>query len=268
MKRIEPQRSKQVCRICGGAISVHQEVRGGICDDRRCRLALVELPRRHALEHRAKVARSLGLPTADELPLAVVPCYEPRVANLPEMRRRRFRDHLNEQISLAVASSSKVPASRTSDEPTSHEYRDTLHPTPVHSALLAQACGTCAGHCCSQGGDRAWLDTSAIQRYREGQDGIRPREILEAYLARLPQKSCRGSCVYHTATGCALPRPMRAGICNTFYCSGLQELLERLSEPGCSRALVVAMNGDTVVRSTMVAAGGKVSAGKKRKGGR
>ena len=245
--------SKQRCAVCHGPITVHQEVRGGICDDPRCRLALIDRPRQRALEHRAKVARSLGLSTVDELPLAIVPCYDPRVANLPEKRRRRFRDHLNAQISRVPSSS--VSVSRASDESASREYPATLHPTPAQSALLAQACGTCAGYCCSQGGNRAWLDGSAIRSYLDDHCGVRPRDVLETYLARLPQKSCRGSCVYHTSGGCALPHSMRASICNNYYCSDLRDLLARLSEPGFSRALVVAMSGK-VVRSTVVAAGG------------
>jgi hypothetical protein len=237
------------CLICRGPITVHQEVRGGACNDPRCRQALIHLPRQRAQEHRAKVADSLMLAAPDDLPLATVPSYDRSIANLPEKRRRRFRDHLNRQIGLAV----KRPFHPLDDSDDSG-YPAEIHPTPAQQAALAKACGTCRGYCCSQGGDRAWLDGPAIRSYMAAHSGARPRDILKAYLDRLPQKSCRGSCVYHTSSGCALPRSMRAAICNNHYCAGLRELQAQLAKSESSHALVVAMNRSSVVRSIVVAA--------------
>ena len=231
-------------------MTVHQQVSGEVCDDPRCRHSLIHLPGKRAAEHRARVAAFLELSSPEDLPLAAVPSYDRRIGNLPEKRRRWFRDHLNRQISLSVERSSEVV-----DDPHGSPDPPESQPTETQQAALTQACGTCRGYCCSLGGDRAWVDVAAMRSYLLNHPGIRPRALLEQYLDRLPQRTCRDSCVYHTFSGCVLPRSMRARICNTYYCTGLRELWTQLADPESLRALVIAMNGHRVVRSSVFVRG-------------
>jgi len=244
MTDITPHRSKTVCKICRGPLTVHQEVRGGVCDNPRCRNAMLHLGKRRAEEHRAKIANCQGLSHVDDLPLAVVPCYDPSIRNLPEKRRRLFRDHLTLQISRAVAVS---PGELTEDE-----YPVTLTPTPPEKAFLTEACRLCRGYCCTQGGTRAWMDAPTIMSHMANHPENRPRHVLEAYLDLLPKKSCQGSCVYHTEDGCTLPRSMRANICNRYYCRGQCELWDHFQGPDHSHALIIAMDRNVVIRSKVV----------------
>jgi hypothetical protein len=232
---------------CGGSITVHQEVRGCTCDAPNCRRYLIDLPRKRALARRAEVVVSMAIRSSEELPLVMVPAYDGQLYNLPARRRRRFRDHLNRQISLAFVGSS-VESQDTATELGSEQ----AEPTRAEHGSLGKACANCRGYCCTTGADHAWLDQSAISRYIASTPGIRPREVLEAYLSRLPHKSCQGSCVFHTANGCALPRSMRSDVCNNYYCGGLEDFWRLLGGSEATRALVVAMDGNSVARSGVV----------------
>ncbi len=55
-----------------------------------------------------------------------------------------------------------------------------------------------------------------------------------------------GSCILHGPAGCALPREMRADICNQFYCAGLKEFQKGLTQEGPIRVFLAAAEGDTV----------------------
>jgi DUF971 family protein len=46
--------------------------------------------------------------------------------------------------------------------------------------------------------------------------------LWREYLDRLADRTVGGSCINHTATGCSLPRQMRADTCNTYYCNSMR----------------------------------------------
>jgi hypothetical protein len=52
---------------------------------------------------------------------------------------------------------------------------------------------------------------------------------MSAYLSYLPEKTFKESCVYHTETGCSLPRDMRSHVCNDYLCDTLYELKDLFS---------------------------------------
>lgn len=248
------------CSVCGTGLTVHERVRGGICGSAECRrvlagrhaaqrsdVASTQL-REAALALRGSVAEALR-PRGDVL-LAIVPSYENRIVNLPERRRRRFRDHLTSCITEAMVSG--PPAKASGDGITAEHYGADLPD-------LAKACATCRGFCCRTGGDRAWIDANTVRRFMAGSPTLRPRDVLRVYLAHVPLRTFRYSCVYHGEQGCALPRVMRADICNTFECAGLQQLrrdltVERPRNPAA--LLVVAGRGGVVMRSMVHLTGG------------
>src|SRR5436190_577126 len=79
-------------------------------------------------------------------PPAVIPSYTAAVTNLPDGRRRAFRDELTRLISRATAGR---------DDPAVPAEPDVL--PPGAAAVLGRACALCHGDCCKQGGDHAYL---------------------------------------------------------------------------------------------------------------
>src|SRR5262249_14417493 len=115
-------------------------------------------------------------------------------------------------------------------------------PAPEVQAVLSRACAQCKGFCCRDGGNFAYLTVDTIRRYMEAHPGVRPREVLAAYLAHLGNKTFRGSCVYHGPDGCTLPRSMRGDTCNDFFCDGLRGFRHNLPGTGPARGFFVSTN--------------------------
>ena len=96
------------------------------------------------------------------------------------------------------------------------------------ASILGLSCGTCRGECCTAGGDHAFLRADSLARVRAQHPEANEDTLLARYAAYLPTRHYRGSCVYHTTAGCALPRTMRANICNRYLCGGLTQLKRAL----------------------------------------
>lgn len=106
----------------------------------------------------------------------------------------------------------------------------TASPTTA-SAMPAHLCGLCGGGCCTQGADHAYLSADTLRRVMAQQPGLSSEALVADYLARLPAASKDGSCINHTAHGCALPASLRSDICNNYACEALARLqhLQRTS---------------------------------------
>jgi hypothetical protein len=63
------------------------------------------------------------------------------------------------------------------------------------------------------------------------------RDLLRAYLDRVPAVSFESSCIFHGKSGCTLERSLRSELCSRYYCSGLDSLRHRQHLP--QRVLVV-----------------------------
>jgi hypothetical protein len=50
--------------------------------------------------------------------------------------------------------------------------------------------------------------------------------LIDAYLSHVPTRSYAASCIYHGASGCALPRALRSETCTSFLCDGLKAVSE------------------------------------------
>jgi hypothetical protein len=211
----------------------------------RCRAA-AETEARRLLGEPADAG---GDPDPSALPLAVITAWEPpRIANLPERRRRAFRDYLTDLLSQATAGSGgPPPAGEGADAPRGA--------APELQAVLGQVCAFCRGRCCQNGGDQAYLTADTLLRYLAANPGRRPRDVLADYLGRVGAKTYRGSCVYHGPRGCGLPPEMRSDTCNRFYCRGLERFRAAVGGAAPARAAVVA-HVDGVVRAVAVVGGG------------
>jgi len=183
-----------------------------------------------------------GLEKSDDASLLIVPGTDAMVGNLPEKRRAKFRDYLLETIAEAFSRRRASKASRP----------DRTKGNAGIAEMLAAACATCRGHCCRTGGEHAYLDAKTIRRVLAGTPSSTPSSLLETYLAALPAKSVRGSCVFHGSAGCTLPRRLRSHVCNDFFCGPVDRWLASPAASEAKPAVIVVVDGGRVTRSTYV----------------
>ena len=171
---------------------------------------------------------------ADSDPALLVPAYQGRLAPLPAARRRSFARHLSREISEAFAD--PIPAGPPPPPPLE----------PAASRLAADACACCRGHCCSRGGEHAYLDSDTIRRLRREEPGLGRAAILARYRAALGSEAYEESCVFHVAGGCRLDRRLRSDLCNSFLCNDLKAAVRPPLPEG--PVLLVAREGEEVRR--------------------
>lgn len=163
---------------------------------------------------------------ADQFIRLALPSGPARQRKLAQGRRHNYRDHLKDIIAQATLPSDDAPPA------------DTVA-TATGSTLPGQLCALCRGGCCTRGGDTAYLSADTVRRVMAQQPHWRPEEVMSAYLDRLAPKTQVGSCINHTAGGCALPREMRSDVCNRYLCDSQKELQGRLDEAPALRGVVV-----------------------------
>ena len=105
-------------------------------------------------------------------------------------------------------------------------------PTGPAEAGVRAACGHCGGSCCMAGGTHAFIDDRTLARVRAERPGIDARAMLAAYVSAVAPASYRGSCLFHGPAGCTLDRPLRAELCNAYYCNGLKDFLKAYPRHG------------------------------------
>lgn len=185
-------------------------------EDERLRAWIQAEAAENAAQWAAVEAASPGHPPDQFMRLAL-PSGPARQRTLGQRRRQRYRDHLQQIIAQAFLPGDEVPP------------QDTVAVDP-RSALPGQLCTLCRGGCCTRGGDTAYLSADTVRRFMAQQPHWQPEEVLSAYLDRLAPKTQAGSCINHTAGGCALPREMRSDVCNRYLCESQKALQERLDE--------------------------------------
>lgn len=154
-------------------------------------------------------------------------------------RVRRLRKHLVQSLR----------AMRTMKRPTESASPLRAEPEGFVGEVARTACNLCRGWCCKGGGDHGYLDERVMARVRQAQPELDARGVMRLYLDRLPAQSYAGSCVFHAETGCVLDRSLRSDVCNSYFCSGLGNLVK--SDAKLSGALVIATQ-DGVTRMSPV----------------
>lgn len=162
--------------------------------------------------------------------VVIVPRYQGRLTRLSRDRRATFLEHLRRIIWEAV------------EAPGDARRKQYLGgPNPAQADFAVWACTACGGDCCSKGGTHAYLDDETIKRVASERH-IRSRRTLSAlYEQHLPDESHAGSCVFHAAEGCTLPRELRSDLCNRFYCTPLRRLFQNHEDPHGTR--IIAQGG-------------------------
>ena len=192
------------------------------------------------------MAPALGVSDPTSLALAIVPNFHRPVIKTAPLRRAEFRAHLLRVVRQAFEE--KLDAAGVSA--LAEELSEAVATTPDFPEGHA-ACATCRGFCCRTGGTHAYLNATVIRSHLARHPGLRPAEIIRAFLKKLPAQTFDHSCVYHGRQGCTLPRDMRASLCNQFQCAGLKELHDTLATTGPRPVLIVTHDGEKIRRSTL-----------------
>lgn len=237
------------CVICARPLTLHEQYAGQVCSDWRCRERQLD----EALQvERASAAQDLGLDRAEAFPIVVVPWRANRVVELPAERRSELKEFLDNLLSLPADAVDEYSAP-SHPEVCAEQSASAGSPDPNGDALLAKVCAVCKGFCCFYGATRhAFLDGETMRQFRERHPGMPAEDVVAAYLRYLPEHHCESSCVYHTQTGCALPRTMRASICNTYECRGLKDARRGYAKTAVARACVVVRHDNRIISGAFV----------------
>ncbi len=197
---------------------------------------------------------------ARSIPVAVVPANTRETEPVPPTVRRAFLDRL--QLSLhriqdasvdgegsAVAVADLVPLHDAVSDATSAAASSRAE---AIASVLGRSCATCRGECCTAGGDHAFLREESLVRIRREHPALDDNALLAAYTSHIPIRHYRGSCLYHTTTGCALPRTLRSDLCNRYICGGLTQLTTALDATGGTTVFVGAADSVHLRRMALV----------------
>jgi hypothetical protein len=207
---------------------------------------------RRLYEHRYALTLGRREIEAHEVGIANPGSYAPIVllANqrriVPLSRRRRYRFavrlyHLLRSVDW-TASSEKLAELEAGPEKISQ------------AIVMAEACATCLGHCCTKGGTHAYLEVATIQRIIRRRSQASLRDVLAEYCRYLPHMSYEDSCVFHSAGGCTLPWELRSKTCHSYLCLGLGDIHHRMAEKGETRFFLAASDHQAVLRSKFLRA--------------
>lgn len=238
------------CPFCGEPLRLARAWSLGHCGAWKCRsahesaerdrYALAQQERRlaRATATRAAHARREGIATAEGHQVVVIPANTRPLTRLPRRRRYRFAKRL-----LRLVRETREEASDRDGHPPDED-------PAAQIPLLATACATCRGSCCEAGGSHAFLDKATIRRFLRSHPQADDRDVVAAFCRQLPDETYAGSCVFHSATGCGLPRTQRSATCRTSVCGGVSELKLRIELDGETKFFLAAIDGDEVLRST------------------
>lgn len=137
-----------------------------------------------------------------------LPGFVRRLRPVSRKRRNVLAAHLHKVLAdvLPPASKKRAPS----------------HTNPTSN--FSDACRACRGYCCRNGGDTAYLDEQAISLAWTRHPDLGRARLLSLYIEAIPHKAFENSCIFHAKDGCALPRTLRAPVCEAFLCDPLLKL--------------------------------------------
>ena len=141
-----------------------------------------------------------------------LPGFDRPLRAVGQKRRRIFAAFLEDLISEVAR-----PRSKTAEEPKRNP----------NATTFADACKACRGHCCSKGGNDAYLDENAIRQAWGRHPRLSKRALMQLYLDAIPEKAFAESCIFHAEHGCSLPRSLRAPLSEAYLCGPLARLMKR-----------------------------------------
>lgn len=161
--------------------------------------------------------------------VAAAPFVPARMQKQDSATIEAFATHLESlSVDLSAPGSEEASASQNEQPP----------------AALKALCAACQGNCCKRGAENnAYITEEKLGRLARQDDGFNKRELVELYLAHLPENHVMDSCFYHGASGCTLPRNMRSDVCNGYECRSGKTLLRQIRELPVENVLCVAGKG-------------------------
>lgn len=230
--------------------------------------------RNTALASQAEGLAAPHQPDGGLLPVIVLPANTRETTPLPDETREQFLLHLRLQLTRAFAVPLRDNALPMTEEDAAMRVEAGEHEGPSADSaestlgtVLGAACGTCRGECCTAGGTHAFLKAASLVRVRAhlavGEATPPSAQEIEArYIAALPVRHYRGSCVFHAIGGCTLPRTLRSNLCNRYLCGGLTQLTRAMTAQGVSSAFVAAADSVHLRRLALVSPDGARAIGR------
>lgn len=138
-----------------------------------------------------------------------LPGFDAALVDVPAVRREALAAHLRDVL---------ADVGRPEPEP---------EPAPQRApGWSADACATCRGHCCSNGADGAFLDMASLVFAWKRLADLSREQLVMRYMRAVPAQSFAGSCIFHSVSGCSLPRAMRPRICVDYLCLSLRSVVD------------------------------------------
>jgi hypothetical protein len=192
-------------------------------------------------------------------PVIIVPANTRACEPLPPPSRAVFLAGLSILLKSAYAAEDAADAEGDAVSLPLGETGITVAPADDVLSTLGHACATCRGQCCTAGGNHAFLRGENLTRLRNEHPDDTAESLLAQYAAHLPEQHYRDSCVYHTTSGCALPRTLRSDLCNRYLCGGLTQLKRTLAISGGATAYIGAADTGQLLRLAVVTPGSAVT---------
>ncbi len=213
--RAAPARAPATCRWCGRVLSALARVRGDVCDAMDCRRRDVDAQAatRRALDLgqvRAAVARAGDAPALAGAPVVWLRHHAADVAPPAPMAVDTLRAHLMALEADAV--------------PTSPPAADAAE-AAVGPEIAGHLCALCRGRCCRFGlPGKAFIEARQLREWLAPRPGANWVDAVEHYLGFIAPEHLDESCLFHSTTGCTLPRERRSDVCNQFACDTLEQV--------------------------------------------
>lgn len=123
----------------------------------------------------------------------------------------------------------------------------TPEPAGFSAVVVREGCTQCRGFCCRGGGEHAYLDDRTMARVRRDRPDLDAAGVIGLYTRSVAPEGYEGSCLFHGITGCTLAKPLRAELCNSYYCNGLRDFLRLEQQP--EKVAILADRGEIRRRS-------------------
>ena len=164
--------------------------------------------------------RVMSSPSDDVLVIAV-PAQQSPMGPPDKARVRAFKRHLVESLRDL----------RAARHPERLIQPATPPPEGFAATVVQAGCTQCQGYCCRGGGDHAYIDERTLARVRQARPALDAAGIIALYTRAIAAEANAGSCLFHGVHGCTLAQPLRAELCNTYYCNGLRDFLRLPRQP-------------------------------------
>ena len=247
---------QKVCEVCATPLSQHEQFSGTICSHWQCRWKLAESKLK---DYREQAAKSVGETSPESYPIAVIPFRFPTIVQITAMERQAQVEHVRMVLSMVYTNGADrvsnnhqlidkedhlLAASFSKDQ--SEEELPSEHEVATET-ILGKVCQLCEGYCCYHGAkNNGFVNEDTLTVFIERHPDYTQKEVLSAFCEAIPNEHYSHSCLYHTNTGCALPRHMRSKTCNTYECNGIRDSRVEINKSGHHRVFAVARQNDVI----------------------